>query len=142
MLRNLFGRKEPGGRAAQPAPSSPQRPQPLDVTDADFAQLVEGSETLAVVDFWAEWCEPCRIMSAYISFLAADYEGRLLVAALDVDENPAVSERYQVLGLPTLLFLDRGVEVARIVGVVAYEDIKRQVEQHLAASEAPAQRGE
>lgn len=132
MLRNLFGRGKP---AEQPAkPSAPARPLPLDVTDADFAQVVEAGEQLAVVDFWAEWCEPCRTMSAFVTFLAADFAGRLLVAALDVDENPATAERYQILGLPTLLVLRQGIEVDRIVGLVPYEELKRRIEQNLAAS--------
>ena len=73
-------------------------------------------------------------MSAYVAFLAGDYAGRLTVAALDVDENPATAERYGVMGLPTLLFLSNGVEVDRVVGLVPYEDLKRQVERLLAAS--------
>lgn len=129
MLRNLFGR----GKTPAPATVSAPRPQPVDVTDADFDQVVAASEQLAVVDFWADWCEPCRTMSAYVDFLAGDFAGRALVAALDVDENPAVAERYQILGLPTLLFLHGGVEVNRIVGLITYDDLKRQVEQHLAA---------
>lgn len=131
MLRNLFGRGKP------PAPQSPApvRPRPVDVTDADFAQVVAAGEQLAVVDFWADWCEPCRTMSAYVDFLAGDFAGRVLVAALDVDENPAVSEQYQILGLPTLLFLRSGVEVDRIVGLIPYDDLKRRVEQHLAAGQ-------
>lgn len=128
MLRNLFGRSKPPAQTPQPA----SRPLPVDVTDADFDRVVVGSDKLAVIDFWADWCEPCRTMSAYVSFLAADYDGRVLVAALDVDENPVVPAQYQILGLPTLLFLRQGVEVARIVGLVAYDEIKRQVEQHLA----------
>ncbi len=86
----------------------------------------------AVVDFWAEWCQPCQVMSAYVSFLAKDYEGRLLVAALDTDENPATPQRYNVMGLPTLLLLRDGEEVDRIVGVVGYEEIKARVERLLA----------
>ena len=129
MLRSLFGRGKPP--APEPKLAAP-RPVLVDVTDANFVQLVEANEQLAVVDVWADWCEPCRIMSAYVGFLAADFAGRVLVAELDADENPAVVARYQILGLPTLLFLRRGEEVGRIVGVTAYPDIKRQVEQLLA----------
>ncbi len=125
MLRSLFGRPRP---PAPPSGAAPPRPLPTDVADADFAQVVAAHEGLAVVDFWADWCEPCRTMSAYVAFLAADYAGRVLVAALDVDENPATAEHYQVMGLPTLLFLRRGQEVGRIVGLIPYEDIQRQVE--------------
>ena len=141
MFRNLFGRKKTGspapkGTSAALAPDAPARPLPVDVTDATFDEVVFASAQLAVVDFWAEWCAPCTTMSAYVAFLAGDYAGRLTVAALDVDENPATAERYGVMGLPTLLFLSNGVEVDRVVGLVPYEDLKRQVERLLAASPA------
>ena len=113
MLNKLFGGL--GKKTVQPAvaettnaTAKPPRPQPVDVTDAGFATLVEASDKLAVVDVWAKWCEPCKMISAYVSFLAADYADQVLVAALDVDENPATAERYAILGLPTLLFLRRG----------------------------------
>jgi thioredoxin 1 len=133
MFSNLFGRGKKKGRSAAAAETGhPPRPLPIDVTDATFGELIAGSPQLAVVDFWAEWCAPCTTMSAYVGFLAADFAGRLTVAALDVDENPAASERYGVMALPTLLFLQRGEEVGRIVGLAPYPEIKRQAEQLLA----------
>lgn len=124
-LKQRFG----GGRQSLPAATA-QSPQPspiIDVTDADFAQRVLQASQPAVVDFWAEWCQPCQVMSAYVGFLAKDYAGRLLVAALDTDENPETPQRYNVMGLPTLLLLRDGEEVDRIVGVVSYEEIKARV---------------
>jgi thioredoxin 1 len=108
------------------------RPTPLDVSDEDFATLVVGADRLAVVDFWADWCAPCQIMSAYVAMLAETYHGQMVVAALDVDANPATPERYAVLGLPTLILFSGGVEIDRIVGVVSFEEVRQRVETLLA----------
>lgn len=126
--------KQRFGGARQPTPAATQTPplSPIvDVGDADFARVVLQSPLLAVVDFWAEWCQPCQVMSAYVGFLAKDYAGRVLVAALDTDEHPATPQRYHVMGLPTLLLLRDGEEVDRIVGVVNYEEIKARVDRLL-----------
>ena len=130
-----------GGRSAPPTlplEDRPQpktaKPQPVDVTDENFDATVLQSEQLAVVDFWADWCAPCDTMSAHVAFLAEDFEGRLLVTALDVDENPQTTENYAVMGLPTLLFLNQGVEVHRQVGLLPYEKLKQMVEDLLGNS--------
>lgn len=105
----------------------------IDVTDADFADTVVVSNKLAVVDFWAEWCQPCQIMAAYVGFLAQEYGERLLITAMDVDENPQTPQQYTIMGLPTLLLLQNGVEVDRIVGIEEYPTIKTRVEHWLNA---------
>src|SRR5690606_12399759 len=87
-----------------PPPDTTPRAHPGDVTDSDFAQKVLQAPMLTVVDFWADWCQPCTVMSAFVEFLARDYAGRLLVYALDVDENQRTSEEQKVMSLPTLVF--------------------------------------
>lgn len=132
MLSRLFGRSKPAAGVPAQTPT-PLPPQPVDLTDANFDAALAAGPAIAVVDFWAEWCAPCRIMSAYVAMLAQQFDGRALVAAVDADENPAVTERFQIQGLPTLLFLRGGAEIDRIVGVVAYEEIKARLAAHLAA---------
>lgn len=128
MLKRLFGRSH----TPLPPPSSPDEPlsHPSIVTDATFATAIV-SPTLTVVDFWADWCQPCQIMSAYVEMLARAYGERLRVLTLDVDENPGSAEEAQVMGLPTLIFYRDGVEVHRTTGVTSYEDLQRQIERLL-----------
>ena len=132
-LKQAFGLHTPKPTLPPEDRSSPPRPQPtvVDVTDVDFADVVEASTQLAVVDFWADWCEPCETMSTHVEFLAQDFGDKLLVAALDVDENPATPSRFNVMGLPTLLFLRHGVEVERQVGIMPYEALQAKVERLL-----------
>ena len=96
----------------------------IDVTDTDFAEIVLQSAKLAVVDFWADWCQPCTFMSGYVNMLAKAYGDEILVAALDVDENPQTPETHTVMGLPTLIFFQNGAEVDRVVGVIDYEELR------------------
>src|SRR5690606_38958162 len=94
ILKRLFGSK---AKTPTPPPDTSARPHPSDVTDGDFAQKVLQSPMLAVVDFWADWCQPCTVMSAFVEFLARDYADRLLVFALDVDENQRTSEEQKIM---------------------------------------------
>jgi thioredoxin 1 len=142
MLRRLFGIKpKPPTLPLEDRPRSSiimDSTQPSstlsirDVVDADFDEAVLQSDRLVVVDFWAEWCHPCTIISAYTEWLVRDYGEVLLVAALDVDENPQIPERYQVMGLPTLLFVRDGVEIDRQVGLLTYEELQAKVDALLA----------
>jgi len=100
---------------------------PIDVTDATFATEVEQSPLPVLVDLWAPWCGPCKMVAPVVEQIAAEYAGRLRVVKLNVDENPATATRFNALGIPTLLVIDGGREVDRIIGARP----KREIVQHL-----------
>jgi thioredoxin len=100
----------------------------MTVTDATFAVEVERSPMPVVVDLWAAWCGPCRIIAPVIDELAATMAGRVRFAKLNIDENPATATRFDVRSIPTLLVFKGGREVDRIVGVHPKAEIVRRLE--------------
>ena len=98
------------------------------VTDATFANEVEQSDKLTVVDFWATWCGPCRVISPILEQLAAERE-ELKVAKVDVDANVQTAARYNIRAMPTLLFFKGGQVVGQIVGAVPRAKIEQAIEQ-------------
>jgi thioredoxin 2 len=104
----------------------------MTVTDATFAAEVERSPLPVLVDAWAPWCGPCRLIAPVIEELAVELAGRVRVAKLNVDENPATATRFNLRSIPTLLVLQRGREVDRIVGVQPKSEISRRLERAMA----------
>ena len=100
-------------------------------TDNNFDD--ETSKCVVLVDFWAEWCGPCRRLAPTVDALASEFDGRATVAKLNVDENPNVPGRYAVRGIPTLLLFKEGQLAETIVGLRAKEDIAQMIERHLGA---------
>lgn len=125
LKRWMAGSDEPATEAE--TTRTPVRPEPVEVTDATFDEAVLAADGLVLVDFWADWCQPCTIMAAYVGFLLEAYGDRLVVAALDVEENPATADRFGVQGLPTLIFFRDGEEIGRQLGVVDYETLRERV---------------
>ena len=105
---------------------------PLIVTDATFAAEVEGSPLPVLVDAWAAWCGPCRMIAPAIDELASELAGRVRVAKLNVDENPATAGRFDIRSIPTLLVMAGGREVDRIVGAQPKDAIRARLERFVA----------
>ena len=105
---------------------------PVTVTDANFDQDVLGANEPVVVDFWAEWCGPCRFIAPALEEIATEMDGKVKIAKLNVDENPRTAQRYQVMSIPTLLLFKGGEPQSRIVGARPKSQILSEVEPHLA----------
>ncbi|MDX2341981.1 thioredoxin [Micrococcus sp. M4NT] len=88
----------------------------ITVTDADFQQKVLDSELPVLVDFWAEWCGPCRMLGPVLEEMSDDYEGKVIIAKVNVDENPAAAAQYGVTSIPLVLGFQGGQKVAESVG--------------------------
>jgi thioredoxin 1 len=101
------------------------------LTDANFEEQVIRSDKLAVVDFSAEWCGPCRMVSPIIHELADDYNDRIVTGEVDVDENPQVTLKYKVRNIPTVLFFKNGEVVDKQVGAVPKSTYKNLVEKYI-----------
>lgn len=106
--------------------------KPLTVTDATFATEVEQSPLPVLLDAWAPWCGPCRMISPVVEELASQMTGRLRVGKLNVDENPSTAARFNIRSIPTLLVFNGGREIDRIVGVQPKSEIARRVQRAIA----------
>jgi thioredoxin 1 len=100
-------------------------------TDSSFDTDVIKSDKLTVIDFWAEWCGPCKALGPVIEQLSTEYSGKVNVGKLDVDSNPEVSTKYGIRSIPTILFVKGGQVVDRVVGAVPKSQLQSTIEKHL-----------
>jgi thioredoxin 1 len=100
----------------------------IEITDTNFQEVVINAGKPAVVDFWAEWCGPCRMLTPVIKELSTEYEGRVVVGKVDVDSNPGISAKYGIRNIPTVLFLKDGQVVDKQVGVVPKSALVNKIE--------------
>ena len=104
----------------------------FELTDKNFQEKVMGTKGVTVVDFWAEWCGPCRMIGPHIEEMAKEYEGKALIAKVNVDNNPEISFKYSVRNIPTILYLKNGEVVDKQVGATSKKVLSDKLEAILA----------
>ncbi len=105
---------------------------PVHISDTEFKSKVLESKLPVMVDFWAAWCGPCRMVAPFVEQLATEYTGKALVAKMDTDANPATPMQYGIMGIPTLIFFKDGKEVDRIVGAAPKQIMIKKLDAILA----------
>lgn len=105
--------------------------QQIEKLPGSFEELIRSADRPVLVDFWATWCAPCRMVAPVVKQLATRYKGRLLTVKVDVDRRPRIAGRYNVSAVPTLMLFSRGDPVLRIEGVRPFETVAQSIEPHL-----------
>jgi thioredoxin 1 len=105
----------------------------INATTATWDKEVLQSDTLVMVDFWAVWCGPCRIIAPTVEELSKDYSGRLKVVKLNTDENPEIASKYKIMGIPTVMFFKSGEKLDQIVGAVPKPQLQAKIDSLLSS---------
>ena len=131
LLKSLFGRKEEEVVATSQVAEKEvvaSDGEPIHVTDETFEELVLGAELPVMVDFWAPWCGPCRMIAPVVEELARTYDGRAVMAKINTDENAYTPSRYGIMGIPTLILFKNGEEVDRVVGFAPRKSLEERLQ--------------
>jgi thioredoxin 1 len=102
-----------------------------DLTDSTFDEEVNGAVELVVVDFWAEWCGPCKLISPVLEELASEHPDRLRVTKLNVDDNPDIARRFEIMSIPTLMLFKDGVAKKRLIGAKGKQQLLQELQEFL-----------
>jgi len=105
--------------------------KPVEVNDSNFDQAVLQAGTPVLVEFWAAWCAPCRMVAPIVEELAEEYEGKVTVVKLDVDQNPKAASKYGIMSIPSLIIFKDGNPVSNLVGFRPKADLKRSLDEAL-----------
>ena len=108
--------------------------KPIEITDATFQQEVMESEKPVLVDFWAIWCGPCKMIAPVVEEIARDYEGKLKVGKIDVDNNPEIAMRFGIRSIPTLMVFKGGKVVEQIIGALPKRNLLDKVTPHISVN--------
>lgn len=103
----------------------------VELTEQNFEQEALNSEKPVMIDFWAEWCGPCKTISPLVDELSQDYEGKAIIGKVDVDNNPQIAAKYGIRNIPTILFLKNGEVVDKSVGAVSKDVLQQKLDQQL-----------
>jgi len=101
------------------------------VSEGEFDSSVLQGEKPALIDFWAEWCQPCKMLAPTVEELANEYDDQLLVGKVNVDDNPGIATKYGIRGIPTLLLFKGGQVVQQVVGVKSKAEIKKMIDENI-----------
>lgn len=100
----------------------------LHLTDSNFKKEVLESSLPVVVDFWAPWCGPCKMLSPIVEEMSKEYEGKVRVGKINIDDNPAMATNYGVMSIPTIMFFREGKVAAQVVGAISKAEFKKKIE--------------
>lgn len=103
----------------------------LEINEGNYTELVEKSDKVVMLDFWAEWCGPCRMIGPLVEELSKEYEGRAVIGKVNVDENPGISAKFMIRNIPTVLFVKNGQVVDKQVGACAKSALAGKLDAHL-----------